>query len=92
MQKKDKNNIAQATLEFIFCFLVLLLIFYSCVRALQWVGVALVRAVSEQDQVAQNPPNDFDLNPGAIGQPLLQPSGEVPDLRLMFKGQLINDP
>ena len=82
---------AQATLEFVFCFIVVLLIFYSCVKAMQWVGIALVRPSIEHKMITENPPDD-DVWAGYLSNPLKLPKDELPDLDLVFQGDVLNSP
>jgi len=93
MKKEEKNNRlqkkqAQATLEFAFCFIVVMLLFYSCVKAMQWVGIALVRPRIDHQEVMRNPPNDVDVDWGDLMKPLDLPEGELPELDLVYQGNI----
>lgn len=48
--KKNKTR-GQATLEFAFCFLVVLLIFYSIVKTMQWIGVSLSQTANQHEDM-----------------------------------------
>ena len=90
MQRKKMQ--AQAILEFVFSFVIVALIFFSCVRSMQWVGFALVRPGLEQDEVKSNPAPDNADTWGWAWNALERPSGELPDLKLVFNGELIKAP
>ena len=82
---------AQATLEFAFCLIVVFLIFYSCIKAMQWVGIALVRPSIEHKMITKNPPND-DVEAEFLSAPLKQSKDELPELDLVFQGNILNNP
>lgn len=71
---------AQVTLEFIFCFLVVLLIFYSCVRALQWFGQAIVAPHHEHRKMHQTAP---------LTQQMETPSDHYPRIRLIYDDEFL---
>lgn len=48
--KRLQNFKAQVTLEFTFCFLIVLLIFYGCLKAFEWVGVDLAKRRIAHDE------------------------------------------
>ncbi len=51
IKRKNRNNKlkGQATLEFAFCFLVVLLIFYSIVKTMQWIGVSFSQTANQHE-------------------------------------------
>ena len=77
----EKNTSAQVTLEFTFCFLIVLLIFYSCVKALQWYGKAIIAPHVQQFSIheAINPKNQL-RNPADTHVPI----------RIMYRGEFLN--
>jgi len=70
----------QVTLEFVFCFLIIILIFYSCVKALQWVGITLVKTHREHTLIHQGTTATQQLN---------NVSDDVPTMQLMYTGRLM---
>jgi uncharacterized protein (UPF0333 family) len=85
---------AQATLEFVFAFIVLVVIFYGCVKTLQWLGVVLISPVNKHYQGLYS--WSGTLNAGSASYNYVQQlnSGDVrlPSLRIVFPGQLFNSP
>jgi hypothetical protein len=91
--KKEKflraqNLKAQATIEFAFTFIVLVFIFYSCVRVLQWMGVALVSSTSSHYQGLYNYPLATTSDPKAHAVEQLENINEktLPDLKIVYRG------
>jgi len=91
---------AQATLEFIFAFIVLLLIFYGAVRAMQWAGVVFGSSSNQHYALLHN----GCTNTGALqnknnwemaGFNTLQQLGDgsstpLPKLKMTYDGNIIN--
>jgi hypothetical protein len=93
-RKQQKNMImpqAQATIEFAFAFVVAILIFYSCVRVIQWVGVALVNPGLENEASKRNSPADNDAG-SVLGESMGRFSGELPEPDFVFKNNVVHSP
>jgi len=66
---------AQATLEFTFCFIAVLLIFYGCVMAIRWAGVSMVERKKAQEELLITPVVDnWDSRVGATPTTQLAPN------------------
>ncbi|MDD3374218.1 MAG: hypothetical protein PHY73_00650 [Candidatus Omnitrophica bacterium] len=85
---KINQKKAQATLEFVFAFIVVMLIFYSCVKALQWAGIIFVRPIVSNESVKQNPPAD-NAEWWEFKDQMTRPSEEIPQLNLIFQESLM---
>jgi len=93
---------AQATLEFVFAFIVLMLLFYGVVRAMQWVGVVLGSSQNKHYGVLYSGSANTDLMQNTASQEIsmrgfntLQQLGDssvspLPRLKMTYDGQLIN--
>ncbi|MDP8265173.1 MAG: hypothetical protein P9M12_06840 [Candidatus Aceula lacicola] len=87
-EKKRNKTKGQATLEFAFCFLVLLLFFYSVVKAMQWIGITLVKPSKEHRQMyAEGMSNSPNYNP--LNQ-LRGVDETLPKLDLVFNGDILD--
>ncbi|MDP8265727.1 MAG: hypothetical protein P9M07_02140 [Candidatus Aceula meridiana] len=88
MRNKDINkkyNIkrkAQVTLEFVFCFFIVMLIFYSCVKALQWLGKALIGPHYQQSRAY-----DSDGGLREVVDQMDAPVDQYTPLRLMYRNK-----
>lgn len=93
MFKKNKNQCAQATLEFAFAFIVLVLILYSAVRALQWLGVALGSPINlhyqglYQGAVTSDPQFNYLAQ---IQNASKKCKTQLPRLKLVYPGQVFS--
>ncbi len=82
IKHKKQNFLAQVTLEFIFCFLMVLLIFYSCVKAMQWFGKATIAPHAQHRSMHQSQTNAFlQIN---------QPADFPVPIRLMHRGNIFD--
>ena len=96
MQKKDKKNRTkgQVTLEFTFCLFVVLLIFYSCVKTMQWLGRALAKPGIEHQAFREYDPGEGvgTRTASDMGSPLEIPTGDLPPLDIIYRGEPLVNP
>ena len=89
---------AQATLEFAFAFIVLVVIVYGCVKALQWIGVAMIGPVGQHYQGLYSYPPGLGAS---TSNPNFNPVDQLanvdqktmrPKMKLTFYGDLFKKP
>lgn len=91
--KKIYQKRAQATLEFAFAFIVLVLIFYSVVRALQWLGPVLGSPVKlhyeglYQGATSNSPQFNYVAQLKKADEKC---KAQLPRLKLVYPGQLFS--
>ena len=99
MRMNNKNlrlsQVAQATIEFVFAFMIVALMLYSCVKAMQWLGIALGSPVQNHYQGLYSWPGANNADPTVSPQQQLTAADTattqgMPKLRLIFTGQLTN--
>ncbi len=86
------NKTAQATIEFAFAFIVVVLVFYGCVKVMQWLGLGLGTPVENHRAGLHG--QCQGASPSCEASSQLDesnfPSMSMPRLRAVFNGQLIN--
>lgn len=92
-KKKFRSPTAQATLEFAFTFIIVVLMLYGCVRIMQWLGLVLgspgqkhhqgLYSLCASDSPSCNVYDQLVAAENASGQTL-------PPLNAVFTGQLIH--
>ncbi|MFA6379298.1 MAG: hypothetical protein WCX16_05930 [Candidatus Omnitrophota bacterium] len=92
-QKKRKDifqQTAQATIEFAFAFIVLVLIFYGCVRALQWLGIVLLAPSTTHYQGLYSWPGAKDnCSTCSPVDQLNNVDAKLPKLKVVYPGQVV---
>lgn len=94
-KKHGENICAQATLEFAFTFLIVVLIIYGCVKVLQWLGLGLGTPSEKHYQglYSQCNTNDPACHPTTQLSAADEASGHaLPKLNAVFRGELITPP
>ena len=86
-----KKREAQATLEFVFCILIVFLIFYSCVKAMQWTGKALVKPGTEHQTIWQEAMPGYNSTTKQM-QEILDLEGDLPKADFVYRGNFMNKP
>lgn len=92
-QKSFFQQTAQATLEFAFAFIVLVLIFYGCVKAMQWLGIIAISPIQQHYQGIYSYSYTSQGNSSyasAVDQ-LSQGAKKFPQLKLVFPGHLMGN-
>jgi hypothetical protein len=94
-KKLRLNHAAQATLEFAFAFIVVVLILYSCVKALQWLGLVLGTPVQRHHQGLYTWPGATSSFPNydpvkQLDAADAEANKGMPSLKLIFTGQLLH--
>ncbi|HOD12842.1 MAG TPA: hypothetical protein PLO93_04085 [Candidatus Omnitrophota bacterium] len=84
---------AQATLEFAFAFIILVLIFYSVVRAMQWLGIVMLSPVQQHYQgiYSYQYTNSANSSSASALHQLSHGDKKYPQLKLVFPGQLLGN-
>lgn len=91
---------AQAAIEFTFAFIVVVVMFYACVKALQWIGVAMIGPVGQHYQGLYSYPPGPDGG-ASTNNPRFNPVNQLanvdkktmrPKMKLIFDGKLLKEP
>ena len=95
--RKQKFSKAQATIEFVFAFIVLIVMFYGAVKALQWLGLALASPVQQYRDGLYEYPKDDPLG-ATTSNPNFDPREQLksadsrmiaPRMKLTVDGQVL---
>ncbi len=89
-QKKNIRKKGQVTLEFTFCFIIVLLFFYSVVKAMQWAGISLVFPVSNyQKGIAEYHAAHTGSHSAKVEDQLRGIDDKLPGMQLVYNGTLM---
>ncbi len=89
-QKKRIRKKGQVTLEFTFCFIIVLLFFYSVVKAMQWAGVSLASPTRKHQQgIAAYQTSVGGSNSARAYTQLRSIDDRLPRMNLVYNGILM---